>query len=35
MQAKRRYKRIVRTEAVGKTEIYAGDNYEGSPIVPL
>ena len=35
MQAKRRYKRIVRTAAVGETEIYDGDNYEGFPIVPL
>lgn len=35
MQAKRRYKRIVRTAAVGETEIYDGENYEGFPIVPL
>ena len=35
MQAKRRYKRIVRTADVGGTEIYDGDNYEGFPIVPL
>ena len=35
MQAKRRYKRIVRTAAVGGTEIYDGENYEGFPIVPL
>ena len=35
MQAKRRYKRIVRTAEVGVTEIYDGENYEGFPIVPL
>lgn len=35
MQAKRRYKRIVRTAGVGVTEIYDGENYEGFPIVPL
>ena len=35
MQAKRRYKRIVRTAEVGATEIYDGENYEGFPIVPL
>ena len=35
MQAKRRYKRIVRTAEVGETEIYDGENYEGFPIVPL
>ena len=35
MQAKRRYKRVVRTAAVGETEIYDGENYEGFPIVPL
>lgn len=35
MQAKRRYKRIVRTSDVGGTEIYDGENYEGFPIVPL
>ena len=35
MQAKRRYKRIVRTADVGGTEIYDGENYEGFPIVPL
>lgn len=35
LQAKRRYKRIVRTADVGGTEIYDGDNYEGFPIVPL
>ena len=34
-QAKRRYKRIVRTAEVGETEIYDGENYEGFPIVPL
>ena len=35
LQAKRRYKRIVRTAAVGETEIYDGENYNGFPIVPL
>ena len=35
MQAKRRYKRIVRMAEVGATEIYDGENYDGLPIVPL
>ena len=35
MQAKRRYKRIIRKAEVGAIEIYDGGNYPSFPIVPL